>query len=84
MRADLGLPAIDAYAAFEAAWPEIVGADVAQHARLAGVRAGVVLVVVDHPAWATQLRYLEAVVVERARAVLGTDAVASLRWRVEP
>ncbi len=84
VRADLGLPAADGYAALEAAWPELVGADVAQHARLSGVRAGALLVVVDHPAWATQLRYLEDVIVGRARAVLGEDAVVSLRWRVEP
>ena len=52
-------------------WSEVVGADVAAHARLVSVRDGVVVVAVDDPIWATQLRYLETAVVERARPSSG-------------
>ncbi len=59
-----------------------MGADVAAHARLVSVRDGVLTVAVDDPIWATQLRYLETAVVERAAALLGPSSVTSLRVRV--
>ena len=49
----------------------MVGDDVAAHARLVSVRDGVLTVAVDDPIWATQLRYLETAVVERATALVG-------------
>jgi len=80
--AELGLPAGDAHGRLEARWIEVMGADVAGHARLVSVRDGVLTVAVDDPIWATQLRYLEAAVVERSGAVLGPGAVRELRVRV--
>ena len=48
-------------------WEELVGPAVAAHARVRSVHAGVCTVTVDAPVWATQLRYLEQGLVERAR-----------------
>jgi predicted nucleic acid-binding Zn ribbon protein len=59
-----------------------MGDDVAAHARLVSVRDGVLTVAVDDPIWATQLRYLETAVLERATAVVGAGLVTSLRVRV--
>jgi len=50
---------------------------------LVSVRDGVLTVAVDDPIWATQLRYLETAVVERAAALLGTGSVSELRVRVD-
>ncbi len=82
--AELGLPAGNAHADLEAHWAEVMGDDVAAHARLVSVRDGVLTVTVDGPIWATQMRYLERAVVERAAAVVGPGAVTSLHVRVGP
>ncbi len=83
VRADLGMPALEGLAALVGGWSELVGPEIAAHTRVDGVRAGTVLVLVDHPAWATQLRYLEATIVERARSLLGAAAVTGVRWRID-
>jgi predicted nucleic acid-binding Zn ribbon protein len=78
------MPPGDAHGALERRWSEVVGHDVAAHARLVGVRDGVLTVAVDSPPWATQLRYLEAVLLERANAVVGRDSVHAISVRVRP
>jgi predicted nucleic acid-binding Zn ribbon protein len=80
--AELGLTAGDAASQLARRWSEVVGMDVAEHARPGAVRDGVLTVVVDEAVWATQLRYLEAVIVERAGAVVGPGVVESVRVRV--
>ena len=84
VRAELGMPAGDAFSTLDREWPEIVGSDVAAHARLVTVRDGVITVAVDSPPWATQLRFLEASLIERANAAIGHDAVYSITVRVRP
>ena len=81
--AELGLPPGDAHATLTERWDEVVGADVAAHARLVSMRDGLLTVAVDDPIWASQLRYLEPAIVTRATALLGPGAVASMRVRVE-
>jgi hypothetical protein len=84
VRVELGLPAGDVLSTLDKRWSEIVGIDVAGHARLVAVRDGVITIAVDSPPWATQLRYLEAALVERANAVIGRDAVYAITVRVRP
>lgn len=81
--AELGLAPGGAQATLAARWDEVMGADVAGHTRLVSVRDGVLTVAVDDPVWATQLRYLEAAVVTRARALLGPGVVERVKVRVE-
>jgi len=81
--AELGLPPGDAHGTLEARWVEVMGADVAAHARLVSLRDGMVTVAVDDPLWATQLRYLEPAIVARATALLGAGVAVRLRVRVE-
>jgi hypothetical protein len=82
--AELGLPEHDRVSAFVTAWPDVVGPAVAQHARIRTVRDGVCTIAVDGAPWATQLRYLEAQVVERAAGLAGPGLVTSLKIVVEP
>jgi predicted nucleic acid-binding Zn ribbon protein len=82
VRAELGLPPGDAHATLDTRWREVMGDDVAGHARLISVRDGTLTVAVDDPIWATQLRYLETVVVTRATALLGPGVVTRMRVRV--
>jgi hypothetical protein len=80
--AELGIPAGNVHGVLDDRWVDVVGDDVAAHARLVSVRDGVLTVAVDDPIWATQLRYLETAVVERATALVGQGAVTSVRVRV--
>jgi predicted nucleic acid-binding Zn ribbon protein len=67
-----------------ASWPELVGEAVAAHARPRSLRAGTLVVAVDEPAWATQLRWLEADLVGRLTEVLGEGQIDRIDVRVLP
>jgi predicted nucleic acid-binding Zn ribbon protein len=76
---ELGIPDPGSVAALTSAWPEIVGDAVAKHAQVRSIRDGVCTIVVDAPAWATQLRYVESQVVARAVECCGPGVVTALR-----
>ena len=63
-------------------WAQLVGPALAEHTRPRGLHDGTLLVAVDDPAWATQLRWLEADLVVRLGDVLGPDRVARIEVRV--
>ena len=63
-------------------WAELVGASVAEHTRPRALRDGTLLVAVDDPAWATQLRWLEADLLARLADVLGPARVTRIEVRV--
>jgi predicted nucleic acid-binding Zn ribbon protein len=54
-----------------ARWPELVGADIADHCTPAGLRDGTLHLVAESTAWATQLRLLQRQILARLRAGLG-------------
>jgi predicted nucleic acid-binding Zn ribbon protein len=76
---ELGLPDPEHLTRILARWPEMVGAVVAEHARPRSLREGVLTVEVDAPAWATQLRYLEAELVARVDREVAAGAVGHIR-----
>jgi predicted nucleic acid-binding Zn ribbon protein len=84
VRTQLGLPRDDIQRTLESRWAEIVGADIAAHAQLLSLRDGVLTIAVDSSPWATQLTYLEAVLVERANTVAGAGSVCDIKVRVRP
>ena len=55
---ELGLPDTNDLDVLAAVWCELVGSDVAPHARVRSVRDGECTIEVDGPAWATRVRYL--------------------------
>lgn len=65
-------------------WAELVGETVAEHARPLSLRAGVLAVAVDDPAWATEIRFLEAALIVRINAELDADPVTSIQVSVRP
>jgi hypothetical protein len=81
--AELGLADPRSFGRLTAAWPEIVGDAIARHSRVRGIRGGVLEVAVDGAAWATQLRYLEADLVEQASRLVGAGVVASVRVSID-
>jgi len=65
-------------------WAEVVGEQVAAHARPVSLRDGTLVVAVDQPGWATQLRFLETDLVRRLAEVAGDGVVARVEVRVRP
>jgi predicted nucleic acid-binding Zn ribbon protein len=62
-------------------WDQIVGPELAAHARPDGLTDGELLVVADSTAWATQLRLLAATLVKRLNAELGDGTVRRVKVR---
>lgn len=62
-------------------WEEIVGPGIAAHARPVKLDGTTLVVDVDEPGWATQLRYLQGDLIERLVAH-GTAQVERLELRV--
>ena len=81
---ELGLAEPRSLAALSGSWTSVVGDAVAQHSRPRGVRNGVLEILVDAPAWATQLRYLEADLVDHASRLVGPGVVSAVRVSVDP
>jgi hypothetical protein len=67
----------------ESSWTELVGPAIAEHAHVRSLRRGVLTIAVDAAPWATQLRYLEVEIVERAASLLGEGQVTQARIVVD-
>ena len=80
---ELGLPSPAALDALGGRWAELVGPLVAAHARVRSLRAGVLTIVVDDAPWATELRYLDAVLRARLDDVVGGGVVREVRVVVD-
>lgn len=63
-------------------WDDVVGTPVCEHARPIALDDGRLLVEVDQPGWATQLRYLSTTIIERLDGAIGPGVVRSLDVRV--
>lgn len=61
-----------------AAWPDVVGPEVAAHASPRALRDRTLVVSVDHAAWATQLGFLAEKVLEGLAEVVGPGLVEAL------
>ena len=78
----LGGPTASVTAAVFSRWEDLVGEDIAAHARPVSLRGGVLILSVDHPAWATQLRFMTAELIERIEAGTGSSEVTTISLRV--
>jgi predicted nucleic acid-binding Zn ribbon protein len=78
----LGGPSAAAVGGLFERWEDIVGEQIAAHTRPSSLRDGTLVVTVDDPAWATQLRFLESDLLARVRAALDGVEVASVTVRV--
>jgi predicted nucleic acid-binding Zn ribbon protein len=65
----LGMPASEGVGRVFARWSEIVGPSVATHVRPLRFDRDALVVRVDHPAWATQIRHLSEQVLDRVATV---------------
>jgi hypothetical protein len=76
-------PSSGTLAAVFSRWEEIAGPSVARHVRPLRVSGGVLLVAVDQPAWATQVRSLSRHLLDRVAEVSG-EAPDRLQVTVRP
>jgi len=79
----LGAPTATSLGAVFSRWEEAVGTTVAAHARPLSLTDGVLVVAVDQPGWATQLRYLSSDLLARLAEVAGDGVVGRIDIRVD-
>ncbi len=60
-------------------WPQVVGADIADHAVPVSLADGVLSVSAESTAWATQLRMMQSQILAKIAAAVGNGVVTSLR-----
>jgi predicted nucleic acid-binding Zn ribbon protein len=78
----LGGPSTDVLAKIFGHWAELVGPDIAAHARPLSLRRGELVLVVDHPAWAGQLRFMTGDLLAKIGEATGSAEVRQIRIRV--
>lgn len=80
----LGSPPPEVLAAVFDSWPELVGTELAGRCRPVAVRGGVLVVAVDGPGVATELRFLAAGILRRAQELAGQPVAERLEVRTGP
>ncbi|AMC66552.1 hypothetical protein RN10_0006 [Mycobacterium tuberculosis] len=60
-------------------WSAVVGHQIAEHARPTALNDGVLSVIAESTAWATQLRIMQAQLLAKIAAAVGNDVVRSLK-----
>jgi predicted nucleic acid-binding Zn ribbon protein len=65
-------------------WSELVGDGLGARTRPSALHATTLVIAVDDPAWATQLKYLEGDLLTRFAEAVGAGAVTDLRVVVRP
>ena len=78
----LGGPSSNTSSALFSRWEEVVGPDIAGHTRPVSLHGGTLVLAVDHPAWATQLRYMTSDLLTRISEATGTAEVTDIQLRV--
>jgi len=80
----LGGPSADVASGVFGRWEELVGDAVAANSRPVALRGATLVIAVNDPAWATQLRFLESDLLARLQRELGPGAVDAIEVRVRP
>ena len=76
-------PSIDLVEQVFGHWSEIVG-ELAGHTRPVSVRGGVLVVAVDEPGWATELRFRQGELIDRLDQRVGPGRVTRVEVRIQP
>lgn len=79
----LGGPAGSALGSLFENWDDLVGIRLAEHTRPSGLREGALVIAVDDPGWASQVRWMSTQILERIASQTGPGVVGRLEVRVE-
>lgn len=82
LSAKIGLASTAVFTAVFGCWAEIVGDAVAQHVKPLRLDGPTLVVGVDHPAWATQVRNLAPEILEQIRKRCGDNDTVPERLEV--
>ncbi|MGY9081059.1 MAG: DciA family protein [Acidimicrobiales bacterium] len=75
----LGLTNVDSINALFVDWPEIVGEQLAKHCVPRSLRDQVLTIEASDQQWATELKWMTSLLIERCCDALGLDAVTEVR-----
>ena len=78
----LGAESTTAITGVFAEWPKIVGEQVAQHVTPIKLERGRLIVEIDDPSWATQMRFLEPQLIEKLNTAT-TSTITAIEVRVK-
>ena len=76
------LEGLEGLAVIQRCWVEVVGAEAAAHLQPVKLRGGILVVAVDHAAWASQLGFLSAEIIRALAERIGPDLVRKLEATV--
>jgi len=74
-----GMTDVDSINALFVEWPEIVGEHLAEHCKPRSLRDQVLTIEASDQQWATELKWMTSLLMERCCAALGDEAVTSVR-----
>ena len=82
----LGLAAadIDGYLIIVRLWPRLVGDEMAMHTSPLRLENGILFVLADDAAWASELRWSSQAILMEANEELGTERVQKIEVRLGP
>ena len=75
----MGLTSVEGINALFVDWPEIVGEQLAVHCKPRTLRDNVLTIEASDHQWATELKWMTSLLIERCCEALGPDAVSSIR-----
>ena len=78
----LGVPSTDSLGVIFSRWDDTVGDALASHTKPVSLTDGILVVAVDQPGWATQLRYLAPQLIGRLNEACGESVVGRVEIRV--
>jgi len=79
LAATLGLTNVDSINALFVDWPEIVGEHLATHCKPRSLRDQILTVEAADQQWATELKWMTSLLIERCCEALGPEAVTAVR-----
>ena|SRR5665213_3009623 len=79
-----GLESTSLLAKIAQIWPRIVGERMSSHALPSKIDGKELIVIVDHPAWATELRLMNSKIVKQLENELETPSINRLKVHVRP
>jgi predicted nucleic acid-binding Zn ribbon protein len=77
--APLGAPRAALLTVLFSKWEQLVGPDIAAHARPRSLRQGTLVVIADQPAWATQLRFMTSDLLTRIQNEADAPEITEIR-----
>lgn len=75
----LGMTNVDSINALFVDWPEIVGEHLSQHCVPRSLRDQILTIEASDQQWATELKWMTSLLIERCCDALGADAVTDVR-----